>query len=446
MNKGQRIVILGAGESGVGAALLARREGCEVFVSDRGAIAAAFKQELIDNDIPYEEGQHTEERIFSADEVIKSPGIPDRVPLIQKLESKGIPVISEIEFAGRYTDAFLVGITGTNGKTTTTRLTYHLLHTAGLDVGVGGNIGVSFARLLTRPRRRCYVLELSSFQLDGIRDFRPQLAMLLNITPDHLDRYAYRMENYVASKFRITRNQKPDDWFLYNAENEAITGYLRQHEVIARRAPIDSSMIVDQQLRVAGETYELANTALRGRHNALNALFAVRTARLLVADPDAIQRGLETIVPVAHRLEPVGVVDGVTFLNDSKATNVDAVFYALEAMRGPTVWIAGGQDKGNEYEPLLPLVRRCVKAIVCLGKDNRKIIEAFRRATPVIEETNTAESAVRIARRLAEPGDTVLLSPACASFDLFRNYEDRGDQFRQAVERLIKEYESAGKK
>ncbi len=433
MRKPEKIAVLGGGESGVGAALLAKKEGIDVFVSDKGTIKESFKAELSASGLPYEEGRHTRERLFGVDEIIKSPGIPDQVPLIGELLAAGIPVISEIEFASRFTTATLIGITGSNGKTTTTRLTYHLLQTAGLDVGMAGNVGRSFARILTEESRAYYVLELSSFQLDGIDRFRPQIAMLLNITPDHLDRYDYRMENYVRSKFRILRNQGPGDLFLYNGDDPNIRAFLGDHPPAPRSVAITGAAIDGDRIRSDDWVFDLSNTSLRGRHNAMNALFAIYTARQLGAGETAVRKGLETFVNAPHRLEPVGEIDGVTYLNDSKATNVDAVYYALEAMRQPVVWIVGGQDKGNDYSPLLDLVREKVKALVCLGADNRKIIDAFGDTGKAIVETRSATAAVNAAAKLAEPGDVVLLSPACASFDLFRNYEDRGDQFRTAV-------------
>ncbi len=432
----QKITVLGGGESGVGAALLARQKGLDVFLSEKGAIRDAFKEELAARGIPYEEGRHSRERLFGAGEIVKSPGIPDQLPLIRELREAGLPVISEIEFAGRYTDATLIGITGSNGKTTTTKLTHHLLQTAGIDAGMAGNVGISFARALTKAPHAYYVLELSSFQLDGIEAFRPRIAALLNITPDHLDRYDYQMANYIRSKFRIIRNQGPGDVFLYNEDNENVTGYLKDIALTPTGVGLGRRQIDGAAILVDGERYDLSRTVLQGRHNAMNALFAVTIARLLQAAPAAIREGLHTFISVPHRLEPVAEIDGVLYLNDSKATNVDSVFFALDAMTRPIVWIAGGQDKGNDYEPLLPLARDKVKAIVCLGRDNAKIAAAFAGSVDTIEETDSAEAAVRAAARLAEPGDVVLLSPACASFDLFRNFEDRGEQFKAAVRTL----------
>lgn len=429
--------ILGAGESGVGAALLAATQGLNVFVSDRGSIKDTFKQELEQNGIPYEEGRHTEDRLFAAEEIVKSPGIPDQVPIVRALREAGKPVISEIEFAARYTEAVLIGITGSNGKTTTTKLTYHLLRESGKNVGMAGNVGNSFARLLAEEQPRdLYVLELSSFQLDGIRDFRPHLAMLLNITPDHLDRYEYKMENYVRSKFRIVENQKAEDLFLYNAENKAIREYLKGKVLMPEMIGLGSSQIAGETVMVSHKSHDLSRTSLKGRHNAMNALFALTAAQYLGVSDAGVQEALESFVNAPHRMERIAEVDGVAYYNDSKATNVDAAYYALEAMTQPVVWIVGGQDKGNDYEPLEALVRKKVKAIVCLGKDNEKIKKAFQGAVQTLTETKSAAAAVAAAAQLAEPGDVVLLSPACASFDLFRNYEDRGDQFRKEVEKL----------
>lgn len=433
------LVILGAGESGIGAALLAKKHGHNVFVSDRGAIREAYKHELESHGIAYEEQQHSWDRIARADEVVKSPGIPDHVPLIKDLAGKGIPVISEIEFAGRYTTAKLIGITGSNGKTTTTRLAFHLLATAGLNAGMAGNVGKSFARSLSEEQLHdCYVLELSSFQLDGIRDFRPDIALLLNITPDHLDRYEYRMENYIRSKFRIAMNQQPDDVFLYNAEDENIGAYLQAHPLRPRLHPISSGMIDGNWLRPGGNAFDMQESNLRGRHNFMNALFAVETARLCGAGDEAIRQGLNSFASVPHRMERVAVIDGVEYINDSKATNVDAVFYALEAMDRPVVWIAGGQDKGNDYGPLLKLAEEKARALICLGIDNGKLLDTFAGRISAITEAHSAEEAVAVAAGLARPGDVVLLSPACASFDLFKNYEDRGEQFKTAVLSRIK--------
>ncbi|HRF41536.1 MAG TPA: UDP-N-acetylmuramoyl-L-alanine--D-glutamate ligase [Saprospiraceae bacterium] len=434
-----KIAILGAGESGTGAALLAKAKGHEVFVSDLGAIQDHFKRELESEGIEYEEGKHTWERILTAEEVIKSPGIPDKAPLVKALRENGIPVISEIEFAARYSNTFTIGITGSNGKTTTTNLTWHLLHQAGLKAGLGGNVGYSFARLVLEGNYDYFVLELSSFQLDGVLKFRPDIAMLLNITPDHLDRYEYKMENYVASKFRIAMNQTESDLFIFNADDANMSEYMSRHAIAARRAPIGESLIEDTRIQVGNSVFDMNETPLQGRHNYMNALFAVQTAQALGLSEDAIRAGLKSFINVPHRMERITEINGVQYINDSKATNVDAVFYALDAMTAPVVWIVGGQDKGNDYEPLRQLVRQKVRAIVCLGVDNAKIVEFFGADVADITETNSAETAAYAAMQLAQPGDAVLLSPACASFDLFRNYEDRGDQFREAVLKIKSE-------
>ena len=428
-----KVAILGAGESGVGAALLAAREGAEVWVSDKGKIADHYKEELIKYGLPYEEGQHTWEKITQADLVIKSPGIPDKVALIQALVAKGIPVISEIEWASRYTSSPIIGITGSNGKTTTTTLLNHLLITAGMEVGMAGNVGKSFARQLVEAPKALYVLELSSFQLDGIDTFKPNLALLLNITADHLDRYDYHLENYIRSKFRISLNQASGDQFLYFQEDPNTMAFLSLVPKGVELKGISKTNIQSKTVVANGSTFDLTDTQLRGAHNALNALFAIHAAQYLAVSTAAIQAGLESFQPVPHRLESVATIAEVEYINDSKATNVDAVFYALQAMEKPIVWVVGGVDKGNDYQPLLELVRDKVKAIVCLGVDNQKIIDAFGDFEIPIKETQDAAKAVQVSRDLSVPGDVVLLSPACASFDLFKNYLDRGDQFREAV-------------
>lgn len=433
-----KTIVLGAGESGIGAAILAQKAGHEVFVSDKGKIKTQYKEELIKKGLPYEEGRHDEERILQADQVVKSPGIPDDVPLIRRLKDKGVPVISEIEFAYAYTDAFLVGITGSNGKTTTTKLIHHLLFQAGWNAGLAGNVGFSFAREVAERQYDYYVLELSSFQLDGVRDFRPNIAVLLNITPDHLDRYDNLLENYARSKFRIAQNLRDGDLFLYNEDDRQIALHLNSVPEEAVKTAIGRRLIQHHSVRLAGHEFDMRKTALRGRHNYLNAAFAIAALLRLGMDAAIIQRGLESFKPVPHRLEPVAEIAGASYINDSKATNVDAVFYALQAMEKPIVWIVGGKDKGNDYEPLFSLVKNKVKAIVCLGADNRKLQTVFAGMTPKLTETASAEGAVAAAYELAEDGDVVLLSPACASFDLFQNYEDRGDQFKAAVNKLKK--------
>jgi UDP-N-acetylmuramoylalanine--D-glutamate ligase len=435
-----RTAILGAGESGRGAALLAKKLGHDIWLSEKGSLNEQARQELLTNAIPFEEGEHSMEQLLRADQVIKSPGIPDQLPMIQQIRAKGIPVISEIEFAGRHTDAELVAITGTNGKTTTTLLTYHLLREAGREVVLGGNVGRSFARLVAGGDFPLAVLELSSFQLDGIVHFRSRVAALLNITPDHLDRYDYELANYIAAKFRITMNQGPEDLFFYWQEDDNIRSYLHRREGRARLRPLSSGQMQGKLIQVDGQQLSLEGSALYGRHNAMNALFAAYMARALGITPEQVQRDLQTFRNHPHRMERVAVWQEVEYINDSKATNVDAAYYALEAMQRPVIWIAGGTDKGNDYSALLPLVRRKVKALVCLGADNSKIKAAFEGEVPQLTETTNAADAVAAAQQYAEPGDVVLLAPACASFDLFNNYEDRGDQFRRAVLDLKQNY------
>lgn len=428
-----KIVVLGAGESGVGAALLAQQKGFEVFVSDKGEIKAEFKSELEKANIPYEELQHTESKIFDASEVIKSPGIPDKVALIKELKQKGIPVISEIEFAARFTDATIIGITGSNGKTTTTKLIFHLLNTAGLDVAVGGNIGTSFARLLANGNHEYYVLELSSFQLDGIRDFRPNVSVLLNITPDHLDRYDYQMKNYIYSKFRITENQKDTDLFIYNGFDENIKNHLQDKQLIVRDLPVNKVSFKENKLTVAVSEFDTTKCSLKGQHNMFNATCAILAAQSIGVDEKFIQQGLNTFVNAPHRLEYIATINGVDFINDSKATNVDAVFFALSAMEKPVIWVVGGVDKGNDYQAIESLVLEKVKAIICLGVDNTPILKAFGNKVEIIEQTQSCREVIAVSQQYTHEGDVVLLSPACASFDLFKNYIDRGNQFKAAV-------------
>lgn len=443
----KRIVILGSGESGTGAALLAQRQGFDVFVSDKGAIKEEYKKQLDAHGIAWEEGQHTMDKILKANEIIKSPGIPEKSEVMQAVRAKGINVIGEIEFGWRYAGkCIIVAITGSNGKTTTTELTYHLLKYAGLNVRKGGNVGNSFATMVNEDlehgateAQRIFVLEVSSFQLDDIQKFRPDIAILLNITPDHLDRYDYKLENYVRSKFRITMNQKRGDLFIINQNDENIVNYLKEHpaatkcriERVRKRDFKGGYVCIGRSL-----AFDIANTSLKGAHNAFNAACAIRVALRLGVEPGVIEEGLYYFTPPPHRLEKVAEVNGVTYINDSKATNVDSVFYALEAVDAPVVWIVGGTDKGNDYSPLFKLVRKKVKAIVCMGVDNSKIISAFKKFKKPMVETQSAEEAVRAAASFAEEGETVLLSPACASFDLFRNYEDRGTQFRESVLKL----------
>ena len=437
MNTKRRyIAVLGGGESGVGAAILAQKMDHEVFVSDKGPIKEKYKKELEQYGIPYEENQHTEAKIFSAEEIIKSPGIPDTVPLVKELRQKGIPVISEIEFASRYTRAKIIGITGSNGKTTTTKLIYHVLKSGGLNVEIAGNVGPSFARKVAAAKVDYYVLELSSFQLDGIDQFRPDIALLLNISPDHLDRYAYKMENYIRSKFRIIENQKKGDLFYYGADDENISAYIEEGNQKPTQIPVYKKDIDKDEIKIGRKVFAMQKSSLMGLHNYLNALFAVRVALELGVEEYSIQKALNSFSNAPHRMEFVREIDGVEFINDSKATNVEAVYYALQAMEKPIVWMIGGQDKGNDYDSLLPFVRKKVKGIVCLGLDNQKLIKVFGKEIKYIVESQNAIDAVQKAFQFANKGDVVLLSPACASFDLFKNYEDRGEQFKLAVYNL----------
>lgn len=444
----QKIVILGGGESGVGAALLAQAKGFDVFLSDKGSLAESYRVTLQDAGIPFEEGQHTEERILTASEVIKSPGIPATVPIIQKLRAKEISVISEIEFAARYTNARLIGITGSNGKTTTTLLIYHLLKTAGLNVGLAGNIGDSFAEQVITDTFDYYVLELSSFQLDDMYHTHLDVMVLLNITPDHLDRYNYDFDQYVASKFRILQNALPQDDFIYFAESQPILAELARRMPAVQPLPISlttavspGGQLTDGQLIATNReqlfTLAQAETPLRGPHNAINMLAAVLAAQSVGVAKEAIESGLKTFQNAAHRLEPAGTINGIQFINDSKATNVDSVFYALSSMEAPVIWIAGGLDKGNDYSQLDALVDQKVKALICLGVDNHKLVNYFGNTISSVRETESVADAVAQGLAWAQPGDVVLLSPACASFDLFKNYEDRGNQFKAAVSNLI---------
>ncbi len=447
----ERIVILGAGESGTGAALLAKVKGFDVFVSDHGTIKDKYKSELKLNEIPFEEGGHTEERILDAKLIIKSPGIGDKVPIMQKVAELNIPVLDEIEFAFQYTKAKIIAITGTNGKTTTTLLTYHLMKAAGIRVGLAGNVGFSMARQVTNENFDWYVLEVSSYQLDGTETFKPEIGILLNITPDHLDRYEYTMQNYVNSKFQLIENMTRQENFIYYADDEVITKEIKTRSVvpdqiqISLRPDASSAVKYDGEKMVFNfrEKFSIAQseTTLKGPHNLINTMAAVTAVSLAGVDLPAIRAGLKTFVNAPHRLEPVGIVNGVEFINDSKATNVDSVVYALGSYDKPLVWIAGGIDKGNDYNLIKEAVKRKVRALICLGKDNEKLIKAFGDTVPTIKETQSVKELVHLALQLAKEGDVVLLSPACASFDLFRNYEDRGDQFRNAVRELKAEVE-----
>ena len=445
-SKGLRLVILGGGESGVGTALLGKAKGYEVFVSDKGKIKDKYKDVLLNNEIEFEDEQHTESKILSADIIMKSPGIPDKVALIKQIRDSGITVVSEIEFASKFTEATLVAITGSNGKTTTATLTHHLLHQE-LDVGLAGNIGDSFAKQILEKNHDNYVLEISSFQLDDIIDFKPKIAILTNITPDHLDRYDYKFENYIASKFRIVENQTEDDYFIYDADDEVILEYMKTHQIQSKKLPFSLTRVMDQGAYLDNNNIVITidnnkiimptnNLALEGKHNVKNAMAASTVAHLLKIRKQTIRESLENFNGVEHRLEHVLKINKVQYINDSKATNVNATYFALESMDAPTVWIVGGVDKGNEYRELFPFVNEKVKAIICLGTDNAKLIESFGNMVDVIVETQYMSEAVKIAYKLASAGDNVLLSPACASFDLFENYEERGRQFKNAVRNL----------
>lgn len=443
----KRLVILGGGESGVGTAILGKQKGWEVFLSDKGSLKPHYRETLNKEGIQWEEGTHTEEKILSADVIMKSPGIPDKAPIIKKAHEKGIAVISEIEFASQYTDSLIVGITGSNGKTTTTLLTYHIFKEAGLQVGLGGNIGYSFAELVATENPPYYVLEISSFQLDGIEHFAPHIAVLLNITPDHLDRYDYKFENYINSKFRIAMNQTENDYLIYDADDEVITQWLSTHTIKSKLIPFSiekelpqGAFLKDNKIYIMLENQtteiDVEEISLRGKHNIKNTMAASVAARLVNIRNNSLRESLKGFKGAPHRLEEVKVVDGVTYVNDSKATNVNSVFYALDTIKTPIVWIVGGQDKGNDYNSLLPYVHEKVRAIVCLGVDNSPIIQSFHNTIDTLVETRSMDEAVKLAQGFAQEGDTVLLSPACASFDLFKNYEERGDLFKAAVQKL----------
>ncbi|PWA08346.1 UDP-N-acetylmuramoyl-L-alanine--D-glutamate ligase [Flavobacterium laiguense] len=442
-----RLVVLGGGESGVGTAILGKKQGYDVFVSDFGKIQGSYKEVLIINGIAWEEGKHTEELILNADVVMKSPGIPDKSPIVKQIKEKGVSVISEIEFAAPFTEATTIGITGSNGKTTTTMLTYHLLKAAGLNVGLAGNIGKSFAWQVAENKYDIYVIELSSFQLDGIINYKPHIAIITNISPDHLDRYNYKYQNYIDSKFRVTMNQTEEDFLIYDYNDEAITEWLNKNNTKAKLIPFsltdefnEGAYIKNNKMEVKINHEEFAmdteHIALEGKHNLKNAMAATSVARILQIRKETIRESLSNFQGVEHRLEKVLKIQNVQYINDSKATNVNSVFFALDSMTTPTVWIVGGVDKGNDYNELMSLVREKVKAIICLGVDNKKIIDVFGGVVDMMVEVDNMTDAVRMAQRLTEKGDTVLLSPACASFDLFESYEDRGRQFKQAVKNL----------
>jgi len=442
----KNIVILGAGESGVGAAMLAVQKGGLVFISDKSQIKKVFQDELTELGIEWEHGQHSMDRILNADLIIKSPGIPEKTPVMTAIREKGIKVISEIEFGGYYSTGKTICITGSNGKTTTAMLTHHILKKAGFDVGLAGNVGYSFAKQVAEGDHDWYVLELSSFQLDDMCDFHAHISILTNITPDHLDRYDDQMQNYVDSKFRILQNQTQNDWFIYNADDPIISTEMKKRNPQVNLAPFslkeeqslggyakDKQLIININQQFAMSIHELA---LKGKHNTQNALAAGIAARLVEIRKDIVRESFEDFTNVEHRLEFVAKVNGIEFINDSKATNINSAWFALESMESPTVWIVGGVDKGNDYSELTALVREKVKAIICLGEDNQKIIDAFTGIVETIVEAKSAMEAVAYGYRLAQKDEIVLLSPACASFDLFDNYEDRGNQFKRAVRML----------
>ena len=447
--KRKKIAVLGGGISGYGSAVLARKEGYDVFLSDAGRIAEKFRARLDQWSVPYEEGGHTEERILDASEVIKSPGIPDTAPIVRKVRERGIPVISEMEFAGRFLrGAQTICITGSNGKTTTTSLIYKIMRDAGVNVALGGNIGESFAWSVATGEYDWYVLELSTFQLDGMFDFRADIGVLMNITPDHLDRYDHCFQNYVDSKMRIIRNQNTRCSFVYSADDPVIAAELPKYDLRMKQLPFMARTAVasgagDAYLEsdgvftasAGGRTVEIdtARMQIKGLHNAYNAMAAALATLAAGVDADSVARSIYSFSPVEHRLEPAGERDGVVWINDSKATNVDSVWYALESMTRPVVWIAGGTDKGNDYEPLIEFARQKVKVLICMGLDNDKLVREFTGVVPRVVSTSSLDEAMRAAREAAEAGDAVLLSPACASFDLFKNYENRGELFKQWV-------------
>ena len=442
----KRLVVLGGGESGVGTALLGKEKGFEVFVSDYGKLKEEYKDVLIHNEIEWEEETHTSSKILNADVVMKSPGISEQVPIVKALVEQGVLVVSEIEFAAQFTDANIIGVTGSNGKTTTTMMTHHILQQAQLNVEMGGNIGESFAGLIYKSPNY-FVLELSSFQLDGIIKFRPNIAVLTNITPDHLDRYDNKFENYIASKFRIVMNQTKTDFLIYDADDEVINAYLQTHKIQSTLMPFSLTKTLAQgaflrhkeiiiKYKKEEQIMPTTNLALEGKHNIKNAMAAATVAHLLKIRKDTIRESLECFQGAEHRLENVLKINKVQYINDSKATNVNATYFALESMDAPTVWIVGGVDKGNDYSALFPFINEKVKAIICLGKDNETLFKNFEHMVDIMVETQYMSEAVNIAYNIAEAGENVLLSPACASFDLFNNYEDRGHQFKTAVRAL----------
>ena len=442
-----RLVVLGAGESGMGTAILGKKKGFEVFVSDLGIIKNTYKQVLLHHEISWEEGGHNEAEILTATVVMKSPGIPETIPIVVKLKKKGVKVISEIEFASKYIDANIIGITGTNGKTTVATMIYQILKKGDLNVALGGNIGKSFAEIVATKDIENYVLELSSFQLDGIEDFVPHIAVITNLSPDHLDRYNNNFSTYIDSKFRIIMNQTKEDYFIYDRDDSNILQWLSNHSIKSQLLPFSVKKQLkkgafknNQELIITTNnnqfTMPIATLSLQGEHNLKNAMAAATVANLLNIRNKTIRECLENFQGVEHRLEKVLKINNVFYVNDSKGTNVNATYYALDSMETPTVWIVGGEDKGNDYTPLLPLVNEKVKAIICLGVDNDNIINAFGNVVDIMVETHSMQDAVNVAYRLSNRGDTVLLSPACASFDLFKNFEDRGRKFKEAVRKL----------
>lgn len=442
-----RLVVLGAGESGVGTAILGKKKGFEVFVSDLGIIKNIYKQVLLHHEISWEEGGHNEAEILTATIVMKSPGIPETIPIVVKLKKKGVKVVSEIEFASKYIDANIIGITGTNGKTTVATMIYQILKKGDLNVALGGNIGKSFAEIVATKDIENYVLELSSFQLDGIEDFVPHIAVITNLSPDHLDRYNNNFSTYIDSKFRIIMNQTKEDYFIYDRDDSNILQWLSNHSIKSQLLPFSVKKQLkkgafknNQELIITTNnnqfTMPIATLSLQGEHNLKNAMAAATVANLLNIRNKTIRECLENFQGVEHRLEKVLKINNVFYVNDSKGTNVNATYYALDSMETPTVWIVGGEDKGNDYTPLLPLVNEKVKAIICLGVDNDNIINAFGNVVDIMVETHSMQDAVNVAYRLSNRGDTVLLSPACASFDLFKNFEDRGRKFKEAVRKL----------
>ena len=443
----KKLVVLGGGESGVGAAILGKQKHFDVFLSDKGKIATKYIDVLEYFEIDWEEGKHTESAILEANLIVKSPGIPDTIPIIQKIKAIGISVVSEIEFASNYTNATIIAITGSNGKTTTTMLTHHILEKEGLEVGIAGNIGDSYAKNVAAKNNALYVLEVSSFQLDGIVTFKPHIAVITNITPDHLDRYDYNIEKYIAAKFKIVMNQTKEDYLIYDADNQYINQWLQTHPIKSTLVPFSllknyeygAYLVQDKIIIKTTNTYLEMSTnllTLEGKHNIKNAMAAATVAQLLKIRKSTIRESMERFQSVPHRLEKVLKIQNVQFINDSKATNINATYYALDSMEAPVIWIVGGEDKGNNYLALMPLVREKVKAIICLGVDNTKIIEAFGGVVDFIVETKVMTEAVKIGKEVSTTGDTVLLSPTCASYDLFENYQDRGNQFKEAVRKL----------